>query len=520
MIVGKNSLANDYINLYSLAKVKIGIPIFQRFYAWKKEQVIKLKEDILSVISDMSKQLYLLDIIYYKEDDVIKVADGQQRIITLNNLIKAINDLIDEQQLSINKIKPFDVTYDIVENNAKYVKHMTSVPVAPFKAVYIDLKEFVQENINNIQNIIYVIENNIYVYAKTCTNPDEAFEIFQQINTGGKPLTKNEIIKTAIDQYSTIYGIKYDTKKIKDVQQAIISFYKYKMNNFDKKFDNMEIITFLRDYITKDKTTFQEFTDASLVLSKVSESSIAYVIRYINRTTLFDVLNVLSMKGIDVSRNAIWMQELMIPLCLASICLTLNNGSPTTFRYLLSNVITDIKNDIKPTAIKMTIINTINTEPAWKITLDKFTEKLGDLSVSRNLKKALLILDVIYRNTSGSLNVDTINLEHIYPQNPDSDWAANGWPTSREDQKVLIDNIGNYLLLAEVVNKSIQNEYITNKVKSYEEIIAKDKLLQTSMNTADFKLFEKDREKYIKYRQTEIAKMVQNDLPLGKVLII
>lgn len=310
-----------------------------------------------------------------------------------------------------------------------------------------------------------------------------------------KPLTKNEIIKTAIDQYSTIYGIKYDTKKIKDVQQAITSFYKYKMNNFDKKFDNMEIITFLRDYITKDKETFQEFTDASLILSKISESSIAYVIRYINRTTLFDVLNVLSMKGIDVSRNATWMQELMIPLCLASICLTLNNGSPTTFRYLLSNVITYIKNDIKPVAIKMTIINTINTEPAWKITFDKLTEKLGDLLVSHNLKKALLILDVIYRNTSGSLNVDTINLEHIYPQNPDFDWAANGWPTSREDQKVLVDNIGNYLLLAEAVNKSIQNEYITNKVKSYEEIIAKDKLLQTSMNTVDFKLFEKDREK-------------------------
>lgn len=188
MIVSENSIANNYINLYSLSDVKIGIPIFQRFYAWKKEQIMKLKEDILSIISDTSKQLYLLDIIYYKENDVIKIADGQQRIITLNNLIKVLNDVIDEKQLSINKIKPFDVTYDIIENNNKYVKHMTSVPVAPFKAVYIDLKEFVEEHITNIQDIIYVILNNIYVYAKTCTNPDEAFEIFQQINTGGKTI--------------------------------------------------------------------------------------------------------------------------------------------------------------------------------------------------------------------------------------------------------------------------------------------------------------------------------------------
>ena len=54
------------------------------------------------------------------------------------------------------------------------------------------------------------------------------------------------------------------------------------------------------------------------------------------------------------------------------------------------------------------------------------------------------------------------------------DWAANGWPSHREQQKELIDNIGNYLLLCETVNKRIQNDYITHKVPEYKAIIMKD----------------------------------------------
>ena len=130
-----------------------------------------------------------------------------------------------------------------------------------------------------------------------------------------------------------------------------------------------------------------------------------------------------------------------------------------------------------------------------------------------------MILDVIYRNISGTVNVNVINLEHIYPQNPDSEWAGNGWPTHRETQKKLIDNIGNYLLLCETINKQIQNQYITHKVEKYKSIINRDILLQTPINTIDFEKFENEQENYINYRRDEIAKLIQSNLPLGRVLI-
>ncbi len=520
MIITNNAIESSYIRVYDLQSKKIGIPIFQRFYAWKEKEIVQFKEDLLRIIDEPNSQLYFLDFIYYEEDGFIKLADGQQRIVTLNNLIKAIKQVVSEEGLTVEQIDLFDITYDVFANQQKYITHFTNYETAPFKKVYLNLLDFVRTNRNRIDDFIKIIKNNIFVYIKRCSDADDAFNIFQQINTGGKPLTKDEVIKTALDQYSLAYGIRFDTSKIKEVRQSIISFYKLKLDNFDKNFDNMEIITFLKNYITKDQNTFQDFVDTIALLNVIENSPIKYVINYINRNTLLDILNILAMKHININLNHGFLLKVMVPLCMMSITLTLNGGSPTTFRYLLNQVVDDIKNNKTPAEISNDLINTINSDPlTWQIKIDDFANKLGDITTSRGIKKALLILDVVCSNVSGTVNVSTINLEHIYPQNPDAEWAANGWPSHRELQKELIDNIGNYLLLCETVNKSIQNQYITHKIVKYNEIIARDMLLQTPINTVDFSRFENEQSNYIQERQNSIARSIQSNLPFGRVLI-
>lgn len=520
MLIKENTIETKYVNLYSLQSRKIGIPIFQRFYTWKTKEIIQLKEDLLQAINNKNTHIYLLDFIYYEENERIMLADGQQRMVTLNNLIKAIIDVANDFSIPIEKIDFFNISYDVFLNQQKYERHMNNYVTAPFKIVYLDLYDFVKTNIARINDIINTIKNNIYIYVKKCRNADDAFEIFQRINTGGKPLTKDEVIKTALDQYSLAYGIKYDTSRTKEIRQSLISFYKLKMSSFDKNFDNMEIITFLRDYVTKDKTTFQNYIDSVSLLNTIGNSPIKYVINYINRNSLNDVLNILAMNRIDINKRLDYLQKVIIPLCMMSIVLSLNGGSPTTYRYLLIEVVNYIKAKETPEKINYFLVKKINEEPtSWKISLETFANKIGDINTPKNLKKAILILDVIYRNMSGTLNVDTINLEHVYPQKPNFEWAANGWPAHQENQKELIYNIGNCLLLCGTVNKSIQNQYITHKVAKYNEVIKKDILLQTPINTIDFSRFENERDLYIKERQKNIAKLIQSDLPLGKVLI-
>ena len=521
MLIKKGAIISEYVNIYSFNNRKIGIPIFQRFYAWKEKEIVQLKEDLLKLIDNQSLQLYFLDFIYYEEDEKIKFADGQQRIVTLNNLIKAIKDVARKESILIEDIELFDISYDVINNNGKYRNHFYyDNIIKPFKKVYLNLYDFIYDNISRINDFVKVIKNNIFVFLKKCSNADDAFDIFQQINTGGKPLSKDEVIKTAIDQYSNIYNITFNTNKIKDIRQSLISYYKLLYKNYDRNFDNMEIITFLRDHVTKDKSTFENFVNTMNQLKSLDNCPIRYVINYINRNTLLDVLNILAMKNIDVNKSVLHLQSILIPLCMISVVFTFNGVSPTTFKYLLNDVLDDIKNNKEPNTIKNNLINKINLNSnTWKIKLEDFINKLGDSTTSKNIKKALLIMDVIYCNTSGIINVEKINLEHIYPQNPEWEWANNGWPSSKEEQKKLIDNIGNYLLLSEQVNKRIQNKYITQKKVEYDNIIKKDKILQTPINTVDFNKFENNQKNYIFERQKKIGKLIREELPIGKVLI-
>ena len=522
MLIRSKQIENKYINLYKLNDRKIGIPIFQRFYAWKEAQTKQLLEDLLNSVNN-DKQLYLLDFIYYEDDKRIMLADGQQRIVTINLLIKVINNIIKENNLKIKPLKQFDITYDIVNNNEKYQKTFTNdYVVAPFKKVYLHLYSFVRKNIDKIEDIRNIIQNRIFIYLKKCSSVDEAFLVFQQINTGGKPLTKDEIIKTALDQYSIIYDTKIDTLKIKTIRQDLISYYKFIENNYNANFDNMAIMSFLNKYVTRDKESFVKFKESVDLLKKLDGNPITHIIRYINRPSLYDIVNVMAMKNIDLSVNKDYVNKVVIPLCLASITLTFNGGNPVNIKYLANDLIKKIKNGEDASKLELYIATYIDKNAqAFKMKLIDFTNALGGDSESnyQNIKKALLILDVMYKNTAGSLNVDSINLEHIYPQKPDTTWATKGWPTSHEEQQVMINNIGNYLLLNEEVNKKIKNKYIADKVSEYEKIIPNDLMLQTAINTVDFEEFEDRKFDYITERQTLIAKNIRQDLPFGQKLI-
>ena len=362
--------------------------------------------------------------------------------------------------------------------------------------------------------------NKIWVYVKETDSSDDAFSIFTQINTGGKPLSKDEVIKTAIDQYSKSYNIsvKYT---MKDLRRTISSYYKYLYSSNNASFDTIAIMKFLKEDIVQSRESFQNFVNYMDIVAKVSGYSISYIISYINRSQLLDIVNVMAIKGIDLKKRKEYLEFVMLPLCLLSIVMTMKKSNPGgIIRSLYSKVIEMIKEDQKPDVITEHIASFINeNSEICKITYDEFKISLGKKDLSTKVKQAILLMDIIIRTTSSNLNIPSINLEHIYPQKPSTEWAINNWPTDTESRSDLIHNIGNYLLLNESVNKRIKNKYINAKLVEYEKIIPKDIALKTEMNTVDFTRFEIEREKYIYYRQEKIARLVYNTFFLAKVII-
>ena len=510
MIIKSGTIKVEYKNLYDYVDKKFGIPVFQRFYDWKAAQLKQLLSDLEYAI-DNDCEMYLLDFIYYLDNGKYMIADGQQRLVTINLLLKAIGDFIDKNNLSLPKPDIFDISYDMPSCQKSYDTNFNSYVCNPFKDVYCELYDWVEYNSADIEKIIEILKTNIHVYLKECDNGDDAFVIFQQINTGGKPLNKDEIIKTAINQYANLYDIDMYGKMTK-IKQSFVSYYKFIKKDPSSTIDNIAIITFLKEYITKDKATFKKFSDTLGIIKKLEDNPIYKIIGFINRNVLVDVLNILAMKQIDTKTNKKYFDDVMLPLILLSISISIKKGNPSIFNPIIKTVIELIKNDTSSTDISIEIAKYIDDNSAeCKISFNDFNIAMGNPDTKlRGIKKAILILDVMISSTSGTINVDDINLEHIYPQKPHSDWVTiGGWPTSKDEQKMWVDNIGNYMLLAEAVNKKIKNKYISDKVHEYNKIIPKDLILKTQMNTVDFAKFEQDKEIYINERCEKISKLVR-----------
>lgn len=522
-MITKNITSTNKL-LYGCASEDLGFPFFQRGYVWKNEQVEKTLFEIANLASDATNpnDIYLLNFVWYKENQTMKIADGQQRFMTLQILMICINEYLDSIASPLPRLDYFNFTYEDTEMVKKYYKFfdLQRRATAPFANMYQRLSQFVQDNAYQIEDIIRVITTNVYGIFQEVENADAAYEVFTQINSGGKPLSKDDIIKTAIKQASKKYGMPVDKCNFKEIKTFIRSYYKLKHYNNEAKFDNFAIMTFISTEITKNAATFKAFCNYIDMIREVNKLPIYHVATYLGKDQLINVIYALSIKGIDLATNREYITKVLFPLSLMSTIWKfkkVNPGGKT--KALFPQLLKAINDGASADHLCSILVKFITeNEDVCKMPCDTYNDYLGKMS-DTNTKKALIVLDIIRCNTSGNLNMSAINLEHIFPVKPVDEWIINGWSGNSEEQAEFRESIGNYMLLSEAVNKKIQAGYITDKVVEYNRIIPLDKILQTDMNIVDFARFENEREKYIYERQKAIAKSIQNNFPFGKMLL-
>jgi uncharacterized protein with ParB-like and HNH nuclease domain len=202
------------------------IPDYQRPYSWGKDECIRLWEDLINFFeetrsSNHESPYFLGNIVIYNESKKRYVVDGQQRLITLNILARALftknnsykvleRILYKHDPLTGDVKQPFEIKIehnvlgDNEENKLKDVLINRTLE-SNYKINY----DIFLENIeiyffNNsfsaqqIQDFLLMLIDNVMVLPIECTDFDSALTIFETINNRGMDLSDADIFKSKL----------------------------------------------------------------------------------------------------------------------------------------------------------------------------------------------------------------------------------------------------------------------------------------------------------------------------------
>ena len=181
-------------------KIIYEVPIYQRNYAWEKEEITTLIQDTYdaykSSLNKIDAPIYFIGtlVTFHKGDNVYEVIDGQQRLTTINLILHALNVSVANKLAYTARKKSNDTIlsiprFDIDEkdtgivNGFKYAKNAIE-EIVPDEKDLEKFKKFFQEKVHIIH---YQVPKDI-----------DLNHYFEIMNSRGEQLEKHEIIKARL----------------------------------------------------------------------------------------------------------------------------------------------------------------------------------------------------------------------------------------------------------------------------------------------------------------------------------
>lgn len=178
------------------ASILYKIPIYQRNYAWEREEIYALIKD---VYDSLEKSVYYIGtlVTYKREENVFEVIDGQQRLTTIYIILKALgvdtmpNHLTySARQVSARTIEKLpemgDENDQGILHGFQYAKDALNYIVGYKKT---DLDAFKSFFLNNVHIIHYRVPKDV-----------DLNHYFEVMNSRGEQLEKHEIVKAKLSE--------------------------------------------------------------------------------------------------------------------------------------------------------------------------------------------------------------------------------------------------------------------------------------------------------------------------------
>ena len=180
--------------LFNGEKATFEVPIYQRNYAWEKDEIATLIQDVYDALTKNPDSNYFIGTLvsFHKGDQVYEIIDGQQRLTTINLILGAMgitmqNKLTYRARDKSNKTIASLPKFDIEEKDKGIIDG--------YKFANAALNEIV---LNNKGAFEQYFQQNVHIIHYQVPKDIDLNHYFEVMNSRGEQLEKHEIIKARL----------------------------------------------------------------------------------------------------------------------------------------------------------------------------------------------------------------------------------------------------------------------------------------------------------------------------------
>ena len=269
----------------------LGVPHFQRGYAWESVNVQEFLED-LRIARDEGQPYFMGTIVLAEDpDDPSRqiIVDGQQRLLTTAVLIAAIRDRlrefgkddavtkIDNDYLNTFHLDREDIVIRLRPNPddlPTYEEIIRNVPVShpkhPLAVCYKLCQAHVEEiapTLKSYRDLISVVSNlekNVQVLLAVASGLAEAYVIFETLNDRGADLTTADLLKNYLFSQSKDYLRHVEQKWTRvasafDKPDDLVKFIRYEYSARSGKVTTRKLYKALQASIGRGPSSVREY---------------------------------------------------------------------------------------------------------------------------------------------------------------------------------------------------------------------------------------------------------------------
>ncbi|AQQ59290.1 hypothetical protein XJ32_03310 [Helicobacter bilis] len=508
-------MANDFkVEGFSLEdllankKMSYQIPSYQRPYAWDKDQISDLIEDLTeSYCNGKEGQYFCGSLVIAKgaNSERYDIIDGQQRLTTFTILACVIRDFYIDNLGAENKDRIQDSIYDKYDKDKHKLKFLTDERYQTTFESSVLRENVLQERLKEVkkpqdikdnrylQNAYYlkerlkeaISENNIdindfvsWLYTKViltrieCPDEESAIRIFNVLNDRGIPLSPVDILKSSLMQSLD----KERREAFKTTWQEIMSNLKtmgFSMYDTLNAYFYYAIADNPKGRLDKELKTYFEKTkqDSIAIIEEIrkfahhyieminAKDKYIYCLRYLPNQIYWRSI-LCAAKMVDYKEYN-KLKELLMAYYYQNL---IGMATANRFKQVSFNILKAVKDNKSIDEIKNIMRENLKKYGTTK----DYKEWLDDADVYdlKWVKPTLLLLEYFSKDDEiGFIEMDNkLHTEHILPRTPNDDWKKI---FSDEERDSWTNAIANLTLLKFKKNIQAQNKSYEEKRKIY-----------------------------------------------------